>query len=98
MMAFGNLRPETGEGRHPVNSSPQNFTTTTMKTNQVIESWKSADVKQVIGASVINKEMMAEIQGGAGYIKTLSGECNTTRTSCVRALKDVVNRLFDMIL
>jgi hypothetical protein len=70
--------------------------TTTMKTNQVIENWKAADMKQVIGASVINKEMMTEIQGGEGYVKTLSGECNTSGTSCIKALRDAINRLFDM--
>lgn len=67
-----------------------------MKTNQVIENWKSADVKQVIGASVINKEMMAEIQGGKGFIKTISGECNTSGKSCVKTLKEAVNKLFEM--
>lgn len=67
-----------------------------MKTNQVIENWKAADIKQVIGASVINKEMMAEIQGGQGYVKTLSGECNTSGKSCIKALRKAVNSFFDM--
>lgn len=69
-----------------------------MKTNQVIENWKAADMKQVIGASVINKEMMTEIQGGEGYIKTLSGECNTSGKSCFRVLKEAINKLIDAIL
>jgi len=67
-----------------------------MKTNQVISTWKSADMKQVIGASVINKEMMAEIQGGKGYIKTLSGECNTSGKSCIQCLKEAADKLFEM--
>ncbi|NLT04548.1 MAG: hypothetical protein GXY09_11880 [Bacteroidales bacterium] len=69
-----------------------------MKTNQLIENWKQADMKDVIGASVISKDMMAEIQGGAGYVKTLSGECNTSGKSCIKSLKEAVNKLFDMFL
>lgn len=69
-----------------------------MKTNQLIENWKQADMKDVIGASVINKDMMAEIQGGTGYVKTLSGECNTSGKSCLKTLKDAVNKLFDMFI
>jgi hypothetical protein len=69
-----------------------------MKTNKVIENWKSAEMKQFIGASTINKEMMAEIQGGEGYIKTISGECNTTKKSCWKALKDAINDALDAVL
>lgn len=69
-----------------------------MKTNQLIENWKQADMKDVIGASVINKDMMAEIQGGSGYVKTLSGECNTSGKSCIKVVKETINKLLDMFL
>ncbi len=69
-----------------------------MKTNQLIENWKQADMKDVIGASVINKDMMVEIQGGAGYVNTLSGECNTSGKSCIKVIKEAVNKLFDLFL
>jgi len=68
-----------------------------MKTNNVIENWKSAEMKQVIGNSVINKEMMAEIQGGSGHVKTISGECNTSGKSCWKALKEAVESLFEAV-
>lgn len=68
-----------------------------MKTNQLIEHWKQADMKDVIGAAVIDKDMMAEIQGGTGYVKTLSGECNTSGKSCIKTLQEAVNKLFELI-
>lgn len=72
---------------------------TTMKTDKLIESWKSAEMNNVIGKSSINKDMMAEIQGGgSGYINTISGECNSTHTSCWKTLKDAINKVLDSVL
>jgi hypothetical protein len=69
-----------------------------MKTNNLIEDWKASNMSQVVGGTVINKEMMAEIQGGKGFIKTLSGECNTTNKSCWQTLKEAADKLFDAVL
>lgn len=66
-----------------------------MKTNKVIENWKNSELSSVIGNSSINKEMMAELQGGTGYVKTLSGECNTKKLSCWQALKQAVDTIID---
>jgi hypothetical protein len=67
-----------------------------MKTKKMIESWKSAEMNNVIGKSSINKDMMAEIQGGgSGYVQTLSGECNTKHLSCWKALKESINVLLE---
>lgn len=64
-----------------------------MKTNNLIESWKTANMNEIIGSSSINKEMMAEVQGGgSGYLKTLSGDCNTSGKSCWTVLKDTFNQ------
>lgn len=66
-----------------------------MKTNKMIERWKSVEMSSVIGKSSINKNMMAEIQGGGdGYINTVSGECNSTNTSCWTIIKDKIKKLF----
>jgi hypothetical protein len=69
-----------------------------MKTNNLIEDWKASNMSQVVGGTVINKEMMAEIQGGTGYIKTISGECSTSHKSCWEIAKDAVNVLFKTVL
>jgi hypothetical protein len=66
-----------------------------MKTNKVIENWKNSELNSVIGNSTINKEMMAELQGGTGYVKTLSGECNTKNLSCWQALKNAANAIIE---
>jgi hypothetical protein len=67
-----------------------------MKTEKMIESWKSAEISKVIGKSSINKEMMAEIQGGSGgFIQTFSGECNSSKTSCWKILKDAINQMIN---
>lgn len=72
----------------------------TMKTEKMIESWKSAKMSSLIGKSSINKEMMTEIQGGKGigHVKTLSGDCNSTGTSCWQALKDAIGKAIDAIV
>jgi hypothetical protein len=62
----------------------------------MIENWKSADLNQVIGGTVISKEMMAEIQGGKGYSNTLSGECNRSGKSCWKIVRSIVNNVFDL--
>jgi hypothetical protein len=42
--------------------------------------------------------MMAEIQGGgSGYINTISGECNSTNTSCWKILKEAVLKFLGSI-
>lgn len=71
-----------------------------MKTEKMIESWKSAKMNSLIGKSSINKEMMTEIQGGIriGYVQTLSGECNSSGTSCWQALKDAINKVLDAVI
>lgn len=66
-----------------------------MKTNKVIENWKNSELNSVIGNSTINKDMMAELQGGSGYFKTLSGECNTKNLSCWQALKNAANAIIE---
>ncbi|MDP4276935.1 MAG: hypothetical protein Q8914_04800 [Bacteroidota bacterium] len=70
-----------------------------MKTNHVIESWKAAEMKQVIGNAAINKEMMSEIQGGIriGFIHSVSGDCNSSGESCWKILKDTINRAIDAV-
>ena len=67
-----------------------------MKTNNLIESWKSANMNEIIGNSSISKEMMAEVQGGgSGYVKTLSGECNSSGRSCFKTLRRVADEIIN---
>lgn len=68
-----------------------------MKTNNLIESWKTANMNEVIGTSTISKEMMAEVQGGGeGYLKTLSGDCNGSGKSCFRAVRKIFSAICDL--
>jgi len=67
-----------------------------MKTKQLIESWKNADATQQSDSPAnhvdVNETAMSEITGGvnsAGYVCTLSGECNGTGKSCWDILKDI---------
>ena len=67
-----------------------------MKTNNLIESWKTANMNEVIGTSTISKEMMAEVQGGgSGYLKTLSGECNSSKKSCIKCLRELATAVIN---
>lgn len=69
-----------------------------MKTNNLIESWKSANMNEIIGNSSISKEMMAEVQGGgSGYVKTLSGECNSSGKSCFKSLRKLADAFIDLL-
>jgi len=64
---------------------------TTMKTKQLIESWKNADATQQSDSPAnnvdVNESAMSEITGGVN--STLSGECNGTGKSCWDILKDI---------
>ena len=72
----------------------------TMKTEKMIESWKSAKMSSLIGKSSINKEMMTEIQGGIGigHIKTISGDCNSTGKSCWGTIKETIDKLLEAVI
>jgi len=56
-------------------------------------------MNEIIGTSLISKEMMAEVQGGGnGYLSTISGDCNTSKTSCWVVAKRTMNQLFAAVL
>jgi hypothetical protein len=69
-----------------------------MKTNNFVENWKSANMNEIIGTSSISKEMMAEVQGGAGkgYIATVSGDCNSDGTSCIKSAQKIINLISEI--
>ena len=48
---------------------------------------------------LINHELMSQVCGGksAGYVCSLSGECNTSGRSCGDSLKQVVNGIIEAI-
>jgi hypothetical protein len=63
-----------------------------MKTSKIIKSWNSADFLQITGSAIINKNLMAEVQGGGdGYIKTISGECSKGTVNCYKLFKQFLS-------
>jgi hypothetical protein len=99
LLCINKFWPEAGQERYP-ESVAQTKNKCIMKENQMIENWKNTEMSQIVGNSQISKEMMSEVQGGVGqgYIKTISGECNTTRTSCWKAAYETVKKAFDTVL
>ncbi|MCA0235997.1 MAG: hypothetical protein LCH81_06410 [Bacteroidetes bacterium] len=72
-----------------------------MKSNNLINAWKNADVNAQVEAPVaevaVNETAMQQISGGAnsaGYICTVSGECVSSGKNCWDAVSDFIKDLF----
>ncbi len=61
-------------------------------------AWNMAE--SAMESPVLNEELMSHIAGGkpgTGYIKTISGECNSSGTSCgemVDKILDEIKKIF----
>ncbi len=63
-------------------------------------AWNMAE--SAMESPVLNNELMSQIAGGkqkpgSGYIRTISGECNTSGKSCSGSLQTVVEGIIDAI-
>lgn len=72
-----------------------------MKSNNLINAWKNADVNAINEAPVaevaVNLTAMSQISGGAasaGYVCSLSGECVSSHKNCWDAAADFISSLF----
>lgn len=67
-----------------------------MKTSKIIKSWNSAEFLHITGSAIINKNLMAEVQGGGdGFIKTISGECSKNNVNCYKQFKKMLLWMID---